>query len=106
MKTSPHVEDQLPTVLYNVQAVVGMRPLKDHKIGFMGKTIGPMMVAFGHELPDGRGIGPDIPACNGLCWVCCCFGMPCSIPAGKGVAKTKSNFNNTVYPKKGKGMTR
>ena len=68
----------------------------------MGKIEGPMMVAFGHELPEGYGVGPNLPGCmGGCCWICCC----CQTPAGHQTAKAKSDFNNSVIPKKGKGLS-
>jgi hypothetical protein len=62
-----------------------------------------MMVAFGHGLDGGYGLGPDIPGCAWFCWFCCCC---CSVPGGPGVAKMKSDFNNSIFPKKGEGISR
>jgi hypothetical protein len=82
--------------------------LTPHAKGFMGKINWPLLVAFGHGHPDGLGVGPDLgtgcPGCT--MWLCCCFGLPCSAPAGKASAKTKSDFNYSVKPKKGEGISR
>ena len=58
---------------------------------------------------QGLGVGPDLgTGCMGYCcYACCCFGMPCGgAPAGKASAKQKADFNKTVVPKKGKGISR
>eukprot|EP01034_Spumella_vulgaris_P031813 gene31813-39298_t len=83
--------------------------LKHHVKGasFMGKLDGPLMVAFGHSHPEGWGVGPDLPGCLGTCcWCCCMFGWPCSPPVGPAGAKGKSDFNASIFPKKGKGIAK
>ncbi len=107
MKTYPRLDDQLGTLLPNVEAKLANKPLKDHQRGrsFQGQMQGPVMVAFGHGVADGYGVGPDLPGCAGLCcWMCCCCGPPCSTPAGPGVEKAKNDFNYTITPKPGKGI--
>eukprot|EP01040_Poterioochromonas_malhamensis_P016314 gene16314-18490_t len=104
VKGFPRIGDHLPVALFNLEAVLKKQALKHHVKGvsFMGKIEGPMMVAFGHELPEGYGVGPALPGCmGGCCWVCCC----CQTPAGHCTANMKSDFNKSVVPKKGKGIS-
>jgi hypothetical protein len=99
------INDQLPDILTNIDAVVNKKPLVAHQRGksFFGQADGPMMVAFGHGLDEGYGVGPALPGCMGCCcWVCCC----CQTPAGHQTNKMKSDFNASVTPKKGKGIDR
>ena len=106
MKAYPNLNDKVPTLVNNVLAAIENKPLKTYSPGFMGKLTGPMLVAFGHDHPEGYGVGPDLPGCGGVCcFLCCCFGLPCSPPAGHGAAKQKSEFNNGFGPKPGKGMS-
>eukprot|EP01041_Mallomonas_annulata_P011310 gene11310-23664_t len=98
-------DDQFMTIAKNALATVEDRPLIAHKKGFFGHIDRPMIVAFGHNHPDGYGVGPDLsgfPGC--LLWTCCCFGYPCSPPAGHGVSKFKSDFNKSVKMTKGQGI--
>jgi hypothetical protein len=110
VKTYPKIEDALPTLLANVYATLDGNgaSLKHHTKGFKGKIDGPLLVALGHNHPDGYGVGPDLgTGCLGwTCFMCCCLGMPCSLPAGKGASKMKTDFNASVTPKKGMGMHR
>lgn len=111
VKTVPRIDDQLPTVLHNVQLALTTSStvvsLTHHKKGFMGTVEGPMLVAFGHHHEKGTGVGVSLPGCMGLCcFVCCCFGGPCQTPGGHGAAKMKSDFNDSISPKAGKGMDR
>jgi hypothetical protein len=108
VKTYPRIDDQLPTVFHNIEAHLVKKPLKSHVRGanFMGQINGPMLVAFGHDHPEGYGLGPNLPGCMGTCcWCCCCFGGPCSTPAGPAAAKMKGDFNRDgVKPKPGIGI--
>eukprot|EP01042_Synura_sphagnicola_P000753 gene753-837_t len=100
VKTYPAVDEQIEPVVHNVLATLTSRPLKVYKKKFMGNLPGPIFVAMGHNHPNGFAVGPDLPGCCGtLCFVCCCFGFPCSPPGGKSVAKFKSNFNKSITPK-------
>ena len=104
-KTYVKINDVLPTLLANIDAYFNKQALKQHQkgAGFMGQVEGPMMIAFGHGLPDGYGIGPNLPGCmGGCCWFCCC----CQTPAGHQTAKIKSDFNKSIFPQKGKGLNR
>lgn len=53
----------------------------------MGKATAPLLIAIGHDHPDGYGVGPNVPdCCIATCvWCCCMCGGPCHTPAGKGV---------------------
>ena len=86
------------------------KDLQHHVKGasFFGKVNGPLLVALGHGAgPESYGLGPDLPGCclPFCCWFCCCVGPPCSTPAGSGAGKMKSDFNDSVVPKKGKGIS-
>lgn len=107
-KIIPKIDDQLPTVVKNVLATLEGQTLMHHKKGFMGNLQGPLLVSLGHDHPQGHGIGPDIPGCVAcICFVCCCLGTaPCSHPHGAGVSKTKSEFNHSIKPTKGKGISK
>lgn len=108
VKTYPRIDDQLPTLYANIEAVLSDNALLHHVRGksFTGQFKGPLMVALGHDHPEGYGVGPDLPGClGGCCWFCCCCGPPCSTPAGPGVAKAKSDFNQSVFPHPGKGLS-
>jgi len=99
----------MSTLLPNIEAKLNNRALKEHKRGasFMGQLQGPALVAMGHGHPEGYGVGPDLPGCAGFCcWLCCFFGMPCSPPAGHAVAQMKNDFNYTIQPRKGKGISK
>lgn len=53
----------------------------------------------------GTGVGVSLPGCMGLCcFVCCCFGGPCQTPGGPSTVKMKSDLNDSVFSKPGKGM--
>jgi len=108
VKTVPKIYDQQPTVVFNVKATLNKTQLKHHVKGasFVGKFSGPGFVAFGHNLDEGWGIGPDLPGCCGIfCWACCfCGTWPCSPMTGHGVNKFKSDFNAGMAPKPGQGM--
>jgi hypothetical protein len=111
VKTYPKIEDQLPILSKNVEALLASKPLQHHTKGssMMGQVHGPMVVALGHDVAGGYGVGPDLPGtCLPFCcWLCCCFGTaPCSTPAGPGVAKMKSDFNSTIVPRPGKGISK
>lgn len=43
------IDDQVPSLVYNVQAMASGKPLKPHVPGMMGKVTGPILVALGHE---------------------------------------------------------
>jgi hypothetical protein len=107
VKVYPRLDDQLTTLVPNIEAKLAGEAMKDHKRGatLFGSVQGPMLVALGHGLEEGYGLGPDLPGFSGFCcWLCCCCGPPCSTPAGKGVAKAKTDFNYTVVPQIGKGI--
>lgn len=109
VKTIPHIDDAMPVFLNNVTAALDSQSptYKSYTPGFMGKTTGPLMVALGHGVKDGYGVGPSLPApCDSCCWFCCCIGGPCATPAGEGVAKMKDDFNNSIKPVKGLGINR
>ena len=104
-KTYIGIEDTLPTVIANISAAASKQPLRDHKKGGMGGITGPMMIALGHDVPTGIGIGPDCGSgscCNCCCWVLCC----CQPPSGSRIGKAKSDFNLSITPKLGMGMHR
>ncbi len=95
----------------NIDAITSNKPLQHHKkgVGMMGQMHGPPIVALGHDISDGYGVGPDLPGtCLPFCcWFCCCLGTaPCSTPAGHGVSKMKSDFNGTIIPRPGKGISK
>ena len=71
-----------------------------------GVVTGPLLVALGHDVEGGYGVGPNLPGCfcSWFCFCCCCAGGPCQAPAGAGVAKMKNDWNNTVFPSVGFGM--
>lgn len=81
----------------------------------MGKFDGPVMIALGHGLTGeeegldgavGYGIGPDCPGFLGtIMWACCILSWPCSYPAGSLAAKAKSDLNESIRPRKGKGFS-
>jgi hypothetical protein len=110
LKTVPPLEDQLPAVLHNLCEALAVppKPLADYQPGFGGTMTGPLIVVLGHGIEDGFGVGPDLPGSFlPFClWLCCCFGPPCSTPAGKFSTKFKSDFNLSITVKKGEGMTR
>jgi NADH dehydrogenase FAD-containing subunit len=95
------VDDQVPTIVHNVNAKATNSTMKAHVPGFMGKLQGPLLVAFGHGRKDGYGFGPDLgnSCMSYCCWFCCC-----GPPAGKMSAGMKSDFNHKISPKKGLGM--
>lgn len=124
------IADQMPTILTNIDLYVqqshksnpatttqgnnnssnnnNTTGLKVYVKGFAGSFSGPAAVALGHHVDGAYGLGPDMPncCCTTFCWCCCFCGPPCSTPAGPGVAKQKADFNKTVMPTKGKGMSR
>ncbi len=109
-KTYPKIYDQLGTLRHNVEAHLALRPLRHHVRGrtMMGHFDGPLMVALGHGIESGEGVGlgPDCPGALGfLCWLGCFLSWPCSHPAGSLVAQVKSDFNNSIQPRKGKGFS-
>lgn len=107
VKIYPRLDDQLITLAPNIEAKLAGKPLKDHKRGatLYGSAQGPMLVALGHGVEDGYGVGPDLPGCPGFCcWLCCFVGPPCSTPAGREVSKFKTEFNYKVIPQIGKGI--
>ena len=73
----------------------------------MGQVTGPLLVALGHDVEGAFGVGPNLPGCfcSWFCWCCCCAGGPCHAPAGKGPAKMKSDWNNSIFPSVGFGMS-
>jgi hypothetical protein len=94
--------DQLPTMTANVDRFFASKPLISHIKGksFFGQIDGPLMIAFGHDLSNGYGIGPNLPqpfAC--CCWFVCC----CQAPSGHLTNVIKSCFNNSIHPVKGSG---
>lgn len=107
VKIYPKIDDQMPTIIKNVVATLEGHALTPHKKTFYSSIKGPMAVSLGHGHPDGYGVGPDLPGCLGcVCWTCCCFGMPCSPPAGKGVMKMKTDLNLSIKAIKGKGYSK
>lgn len=107
VKTFIRVEGQLPYIHKNILAKVRNLNLQKHVHGksFREQIKGPLLVAFGHDLPNGYAIGPDFPGMLGFCnWLCCFCGPPCSTPAGKISLKMKNDFNKSVTPKKGRGI--
>lgn len=113
IKAATKIVDQLPILQFNLDAFLAGaaysfvcaslrdahwaaahtgRPLKHHVLGasFMGKTTGPVMVAFGHGMPDGLGVGPELPGCmGGCCWFCCCVGGPCATQRPRATRRTR-----------------
>jgi NADH dehydrogenase FAD-containing subunit len=107
VKTYTKIADQLPTIVKNVDALLLKKQLTAHKrnASFYGQLKGPLLVAFGHDLPNGVGVGPDLPGFLGICcFACCCFGYPCQHPQGHNSNAMKSNFNTTIKPQAGKGI--
>ena len=107
MKTYPRIDDQMPVLKFNVNAVLEGTPLKHHIRGasMFGQFSGPALVALGHGHPDSWGLGPDMPGCCAtFCWCCCFFGYPCSPPVGRRSANFKADFNYSVKPKPGVGI--
>ncbi len=107
-KTYPKIYDQMATVRHNVLAALENKPLRHHvrHASFMGRLEGPLMVALGHDLDDGYGVGPDCPGLLGsLCWLGCFLSWPCTYPAGRLVNTAKSEFNASIRPRKGKGFS-
>lgn len=108
IKAYTKLYDQLPTVITNIESLINGKPPVPHKRGvsLYGKLTGPPMVGLGSGHKDAYGVGPNLPGCSGcVCWTCCCFGYPCSVPAGHASAKAKTEFNHSMQPKKGKGIT-
>lgn len=104
VKIAPKIKDQLPVLLENIDASLHSRPLKHHVKGqsFEGRFGGPGMVALGHGLDEGYGVGPELPGCLGcFCWFLC----GCQTPAGPRSAKLKTDFNASVMPRLGKGIS-
>ncbi len=66
VKTFPKIDDQLPVLKFNLDAVLNGTPLKHHIKGasMMGKLDGPALVALGHSHAEGWGVGPDLPGNN------------------------------------------
>jgi hypothetical protein len=101
------IDEEHVTVVKNICAALdgkGVGGLKPHSRGFKSNLKGPMMVALGHGHPDGYGFGPDVgTGCLGyfICCCCCC----CGAPAGSRPAKIKADFNYSVKPIKGKGIS-
>mmetsp|Transcript_20996 Transcript_20996/g.19133 ORF Transcript_20996/g.19133 Transcript_20996/m.19133 type:complete len:384 (+) Transcript_20996:51-1202(+) len=107
IKTATKTPDQVDVIVYNINALITDKPLKKHVFNssILSSGRGPLLVALGHDISKGYGLGPDLPGCPGNCiWFCCICGPPCSPPAGYNISKSKSDFNNSVRPKKGKGI--
>eukprot|EP01034_Spumella_vulgaris_P031550 gene31550-38968_t len=106
-KSYPKIDDQMPVIVKNVNAVLTRTPLTHHVKGvsFGGKINGPILVTYGHGLDNNWAVGPDLPGCAGwFVWCCCWCGWPCSPPAGHAAAKIKSDFMMTMEPRKGAGL--
>ena len=105
VKSFVRVNDQMPILVANINLFAENKPLQVHVKGksFMGQINGPMLVALGHDLPNGYGLGPNVPgywlsSCLYLCW--------CGTPAGRMSNNIKSDFNKNVIPRKGVGISR
>lgn len=101
------IDDQIVTVIANVQAALDGAALKDYTPGMKGKFVSPLLVSvghLGHGVTESFGVGPDVAACSLCCFVCPCVGGCCAHPAGPAAAKIKSDFNETYGPVKGQGM--
>ena len=68
VKSYIRVEDQLPTVFMNAIGLLEGTTMIEHVRGgsFQGRIKGPAMVALGHGLDEGIGIGPDFPGIFGM----------------------------------------
>jgi len=105
-KTYVGFQDQIPVVVGNVLATLHNTDLRSYIRGYFSSMRGPIFVALGHNHEDGFGIGPDLPGLMGfICWACCVFGYPCAPPAGEYSLKYKSNLNNSISPKPGRGFS-
>merc|ERR1712196_402159 len=94
VKTIPQIDLQMDFVLNNVAATLKGGALKPYKPGFPDMQ-GPLMVALGHDHPEGLGLGPDLPGCfcKTFCFCCCCLGTwPCTPMISKTIAVEKSKF--------------
>ena len=94
----------MATLLININNKINSKSLIPHVRGvsFESQISGPAMVALGHGVDGGKGLGPDLPGCMGnCCWCVCC----CQPPHGTMVGKIKTDFNTTVKPIVGKGLT-
>ena len=103
IKTYMRINDQIPTLVSNVLAFLEDKPLVAHVVSFQGQFSGPGMVCLGHDHPEGIGLGPDCPGCPGwCCWLICC----CQPPHGKKIAEIKTDFNVSIKPNKGRGISK
>lgn len=48
-KAAVAIDEQVPIISGNIQAIIQNKPLKSYSPGMMGKATGPLMVALGHE---------------------------------------------------------
>ena len=107
IKGAARVSDQSPFVASNVKLFLDGKPLKQYNPGFKGKVMGPLLVTIGSNHKDQYGVGPYLPSSclNFCCFLCCCAGGPCHVPAGSGVAKMKFDWNNTMNAQSGYGIS-
>jgi hypothetical protein len=105
-KSFMKIYDIMPSFVRNIELFFQGKVLKEHlrNRSFWAQIDGPMFVAFGHGLWwEGYGVGPNLPNCWGqLVWF---FGCCCSTPAGRLAGIIKSIFNDSIVPKKGKGIS-
>jgi NADH dehydrogenase FAD-containing subunit len=104
IKTYLRIKDQMNTIILNINNKLNKKSLVPHirGVSFESKISGPAMVALGHDVPGNKGLGPDLPGIPGWClWFVCC----CQPPHGSMVANMKSDFNKTVVPIPGRGLT-
>eukprot|EP01041_Mallomonas_annulata_P001491 gene1491-2872_t len=105
-KLAVKAEDQRWTVVLNIMSIYEKHNMIPHKKNFiMGTVDRPIIVSLGHDHPKAYGLGPDLPGFIGnILWACCCFGYPCSAPAGYQTSKMKTDLNKSITPKKGFGI--
>jgi len=100
--------DTVGIVAKNVALAAAGKPLAKHVPSFpRGQTTGPMLVALGHSVKGGLGLGPYIPGCfcAHVCFICPCFGGCCALPAGPASANAKSSWQKGVGMTTDKGLS-
>lgn len=100
--------DTVGTVAKNVVQALAGKPLVEYVPSFpRGQTVGPMLVALGHSVKGGLGLGPYIPGCfcSHLCFICPCIGGCCALQAGPASASAKSSWQRGVGMTTDKGLS-